>query len=105
VHPENPETSSCLKTAAKCWQILHSNEILQIDFSNLIMQIPIAKWISRFLLDLSIYLGRNDEANTLMESDSLEMTMLEKNLRQLGLTMSQPSFNVTSDFFTQFFNF
>lgn len=97
-----PECSSevpiCLVTAAHCWQLLHSNEILQLDFTQLIINIstPLTKWINRFLLDLAVYLGRNDEALSLMKQDTAHMSTLEKNVRLLSLTLSSGALNVQS---------
>lgn len=88
------ETPICLVTAAHCWQLLHSNEILQRDFTQLIVNIssPLTKWINRFLLDLAVYLGRNDEALSLMKD--AHMGALEKNVRLLSLTLNQGTLNV-----------
>lgn len=93
-YPCNKETPICLVTAAQCWQLLHSNEILQIDFGQLLMNLPLQSWLNRFLVDLAVYLGRNDEAHNILKDTKLPN--LEKNLRNLSLTVSQPTFNVSS---------
>lgn len=86
------ETPICLVTAASCWQLLHSNEILQIDFSQLLMSVPLSNWINRFLLDLSFYVGRTEEAHNLVKETKI--SNIEKNLRLLSLSIMQPQFNV-----------
>lgn len=92
-YPCTSEIPICLVTAAQCWQLLHSNDILQLDFSQLLMNLPLSDWINRFLLDLSVYLGRNEEANKLLQDTKL--SNVEKNLRLLSLTMiPQSNYNV-----------
>ena len=86
------ETPICLVTAAQCWQLLHSNEILQIDFSQLLLTVPLSTWINRFLIDLAVYVERTDEARTLLKDTNI--TNLEMNLRLMSLTVMQPNFNV-----------
>lgn len=71
--PCTPETPVCLVTAAQCWQLLHSNDILKIDFSQLLMTVPMSAWINRFLIDLAVYLGRSDEAHQLLAKESAGM--------------------------------
>lgn len=94
----SPEVPICLVTAAHCWQLLHSNEILQLDFTQLIINIstPLTKWINRFLLDLAVYLGRNDEALSLMKQDTAHMSALEKSVRLLSLTLNSGALNLQS---------
>uniref|UniRef100_A0A336LXP2 Integrator complex subunit 10 n=1 Tax=Culicoides sonorensis TaxID=179676 RepID=A0A336LXP2_CULSO len=92
----SPETPICLVTAAHCWQLLHSNDILQRDFTQLIVNIssPLTKWINRFLLDLAVYLGRNDEALSLMKDAHMEKSAMEKGVRLLSLTLNQGTLNI-----------
>lgn len=94
-YPCNKETPICFKTAAQCWQLMHSNDILQIDFGQLLMNLPMAvkSWLNRFLVDLAVYLGRGDEAHSILKDTKL--SNLEKNLRNLSLTVSQPPLNVS----------
>lgn len=94
-YPCNKETPICFVTAAQCWQLMHSNDILQIDFGQLLMNLPmtVKSWLNRFLVDLAVYLGRGDEANSILEKTKL--SNLEKNLRNLSLTVSQPTLNVS----------
>lgn len=92
----SPETPICLVAAAHCWQLLHSNDILQQDFTQMIVNIssPLTKWVNRFLLDLAIYLRRNDEALSLMKDSHADKSELEKSVRLLSLTISQGTLNV-----------
>lgn len=94
-YPCNKETPICFVTAAQCWQLMHSNEILQIDFGQLLMNLPmtVKSWLNRFLVDLAVYLGRGDEAHNILKDTKL--SNLEKNLRNLSLTVSQPTLNVS----------
>lgn len=93
--PCTNETSKCLITAANCWQLLHSNEILQMDFSQIMSSIPISEWIKRFLVDLSVYLGRNEEtASLLKDHNSRGISKLEQTLRLLSLSRMQGMLNV-----------
>lgn len=73
---------------------MHSNEILQIDFGQLLMNLPMAvkAWLNRFLVDLAVYLGRADEALNILKDSTLPN--LEKNLRNLSLSVSQSALNV-----------
>lgn len=94
-YPCNPGVSVCFVTASQCWQLMHSNDILQIDFGQLLMNLPmtVKSWLNRFLVDLAVYLGRGDEALNILKDTKL--SNLEKNLRNLSLTISQPTFNVS----------
>ncbi|XP_037049863.1 integrator complex subunit 10 isoform X2 [Bradysia coprophila] len=94
VYPCNKETPICFVTASQCWQLMHSNEVLQVDFGQLLMNLPmqVKSWLNRFLVDLAVYLGRGDEALNILKDTKL--SNLEKNLRNLSLTVSQPTFNI-----------
>lgn len=93
--PCTQETATSFVTAASCWQLLHSNEILQMDFTQIIMNLPISSWISRFLLDLYIYLGRNEEITALLnDTNSRGISSLEKNIRFLSLMISQNNITI-----------
>ncbi|XP_055693785.1 integrator complex subunit 10 [Lutzomyia longipalpis] len=91
--PCNVETPNCLITAAHCWQLLHSNEILQMDFGQLLMNLPITEWVNHFLLDLAVYLGRNDDIHANLQA--LKDT-LDKQVRLLSLSVSQENINVAA---------
>lgn len=92
--PCSAETQTCLVTAAHCWQLLHSNDILKIDFGQLLMSVPLSGWINRFLIDLAFYLGRNEEANTILKDT--DCSEIEKKLRLLSLTTANSAvFNVS----------
>uniref|UniRef100_A0A1L8DDG4 Integrator complex subunit 10 n=2 Tax=Nyssomyia neivai TaxID=330878 RepID=A0A1L8DDG4_9DIPT len=88
--PCSPETPNCLITAAHCWQLLHSNEILQMDFGQLLMKLPITEWVNRFLLDLAVYLGRNDDIHANLQA---QKDTLDKQVRLLSLAVSQGNIN------------
>lgn len=53
----------------------------------------VKSWLNRFLVDLAVYLGRSDEALNILKDSKL--SNLEKNLRNLSLTVSQPTLNVS----------
>ncbi|XP_055612588.1 integrator complex subunit 10-like [Uranotaenia lowii] len=92
----NPDAPNCLVTAYNCWQLLHSNEILKADFTQLIFCIPaLSVWIQKFLIDLSVYVGHHDETHNLLQSQNARnMTQLEKNVRLFGLALIQGNINV-----------
>lgn len=88
------DTPGCLVTAAHCWQLLHSNEILQIDFSQLLLNLPVSVWINRFLFDLAVYLGHGEEILVLLKGPTAaNMGVYEKNLRLLSLAQNQGTIN------------
>ncbi|GAB0086990.1 Integrator complex subunit 10 [Sergentomyia squamirostris] len=93
IPPCSGETPNCLITAAHCWQLLHSNEILQRDFGQLLMNLPITDWVNRFLLDLAVYLGRNEDIHANLQS---QHDTLDKQVRLLSLYVSQGNINVTA---------
>lgn len=93
--PCSSETTTSFVTAVSCWQLLHSNEILQLDFTQIIMNLPITSWISRFVMDLYIYLGRNDEMTSLLnDATTRGISTLEANIRYLSLMINQNNVNV-----------
>lgn len=96
--PCTEEVPICLITAANCWQLLHSNDILQMDFSQLIMTLPVSGWINRFLLDLTCYLGRSDETfnKVVKEPTSKVLSSLEKNIRLLSSCVGNGTVTVQS---------
>lgn len=93
--PCSAETAVCLVTAANCWQLLHSNEILQMDFSQLLRAVPLSEWISAFLVDLAFYVGSADEARVVL--GDAKIAPLERSVRGLSLTAAQPVTNVSSE--------
>lgn len=94
--PVNPDAPNCLVTSYNCWQLLHSNEILKADFTQLIICIPgLSLWIQKFLIDLSVYVGQHEETHSLLQSQNARnMSQLEKNVRLFGLALVQGSINV-----------
>ncbi|XP_001647882.2 integrator complex subunit 10 [Aedes aegypti] len=94
--PVNPDAPNCLVTSYNCWQLLHSNEILKADFTQLIIRIPaLSLWIQKFLIDLSVYVGQHEETHSLLQSQNARnMSQLEKNVRLFGLALVQGSINV-----------
>uniref|UniRef100_A0A8D8NCP0 Integrator complex subunit 10 n=3 Tax=Culex pipiens TaxID=7175 RepID=A0A8D8NCP0_CULPI len=94
--PVNPDAPNCLVTSYNCWQLLHSNEILKADFTQLIICIPaLSLWIQKFLIDLSVYVGQHEETHSLLQSqNSRSMSQLEKDVRLFGLALVQGTINV-----------
>ncbi|XP_031637409.1 integrator complex subunit 10 [Contarinia nasturtii] len=88
------EVAILFRTAVQCWQLLQSNEILQIDFKQLLLSLPCSPYVNQFLVDLAFYLGQPEESQTLMNDSTLGTSNLEKNLRYLSLTLHQPTFQV-----------
>ena len=88
VHPPCPLTSSSsFLTAIKCWQFLHSNEQLKMDFSRIILTLPLNNWLNRFLMDLNVFTGEMYEsAFSSIENSSIGQ--VEKNIRFLSLTVN-----------------
>lgn len=89
------ETAILFRTAVQCWQLLQSNEILQMDFKQLLLSLPCSQYCNQFLVDLAFYMGQPDEAKALLNDSTLGTSALEKNLRHLSLTLHQPTFQVT----------
>lgn len=92
--PCDKEVAILFRTAVQCWQLLQSNEILQIDFKQLLLSLPCSPYVNQFLVNLAFYLGQPKEAKTLLNDSTLGTSSLEKNLRNLSLTLHQPSFQV-----------
>lgn len=93
--PCTSDVSVNFVTATQCWQLLHSNEILQMDFSQLIRALPCSLWVNRFLIDLAFYVGRPEDAQAILKDTPL--SNVDKNLRHLSLTLQQPTFSVSSN--------
>lgn len=92
--PCDKEVAISFRTAVQCWQLLHSNEILQMDFKQLLLSLPCSTYVNQFLVDLAFYVGHPDEAQTILDDSTLCSSNLERNLRYLSLTLHQPSFKV-----------
>lgn len=61
------------------------------------MSIPLSSWINRFLVDLAFYLGRSEEAHSLLKDTKIHN--LEKNLRLMSLSVTHTTFNVSIFFY------
>ncbi|EDW50363.1 integrator complex subunit 10 isoform X1 [Drosophila sechellia] len=85
----SPELSKAFLHAAQCWQLLNTDQF-QRDFSQLMLALPLAPWISRFLFDLAIYFGHRDEANKLL-ADMTTQSSLVQSLQILSLNLMQGS--------------
>lgn len=92
--PCNKEVAISFRTAVQCWQLLHSNEILQMDFKQLLLSLPCSTYVNQFLVDLAFYVGQPEEAQTILNDSTLCSSSLEKNLRNLSLTMHEPAFKI-----------
>lgn len=92
--PCSADTPNCLITASHCWQLLHSNEILQIDLKQLLINLPITGWITRFLGDLATYLGRADEIQSILNAGPKDS--LDRDLKLLSLNILQNNISVHS---------
>lgn len=82
------ETPCCLITAAHCWQLMNSNELLQIETNQLLVRLPISAWVTRFISDLAVYLGRPDEFQAILKTSSVR-DGLEKDVKLLSLAVLQ----------------
>lgn len=100
--PCDKEVAILFRTAVQCWQLLQSNEILQMDFKQLLLSLPCSPYVNQFLVDLAFYLGQPEEAQTLLNDSTLGTSSLEKNLRYLSLTLHQTSFQVSTCFTNKF---
>ncbi|XP_034108742.1 integrator complex subunit 10 [Drosophila albomicans] len=87
--PISQELSEAFLHAARCWQLLNTEQF-QRDFSQLMLALPLAPWISRFLFDLAIYFGHRDEANKLMADMNTPSTLVQS-LQILSLNLMQGS--------------
>lgn len=87
--PCRPETPNCLITAAHCWQLMNSNELLQIESNQLLVRLPIGDWVSRFISDLAVYLGRPDDFQAILNTTASVRDGLEKDVKLLSLAVLQ----------------
>ncbi|XP_011180633.1 integrator complex subunit 10 [Zeugodacus cucurbitae] len=85
--PTSKDISKAFVHAAQCWQLLNTEQF-QRDFSKLLLTLPLAAWISRFLFDLAIYFGHQEEAKKLM-SEMMVTSSLVQNLQILSLNLLQ----------------
>lgn len=92
--PCSPDTATWFVTAKQCWQLLHSNDILQKDFTALLRTVPTADWVSRFVVDLSAYNGSLDVAKGALRND-LTIPPRELYVRLLSDMVSQTSYDVS----------
>lgn len=89
VHPPCPLTSSSsFLTAIKCWQFLHSNELLKMDFSRIILTLPLNNWLNRFLMDFNVFTGEMCESTFSLIQENSSIGQVEKNIRFLSLTVN-----------------
>lgn len=89
--PCDPEVAISFRTAVQCWQLLHSIEILQLDFKQLLLSLPCSTYVNQFLVDLAFYVGQPEEAQTILNDSTLCNNPFEKNLRNLSLSLHQPT--------------
>lgn len=92
--PCSPDTSTWLVTATQCWQLLHSNDILQKDFKALLRTVPTSDWVSRFVIDLSAYNGTLDVAKGALRND-LTIPTQELYMRLLSDMVAQTIVDVS----------
>lgn len=89
VHPPcPPTTSSSFLTALRCWQFLNGNELINMDFSRIVMTLPLNSWLNRFLMDLNVYTGEMCESSFSLIQDNTSIGQVEKNIRFLSLTVN-----------------
>lgn len=81
------EISKAFVNAAQCWQLLNTEQF-QRDFSQLLIKLPLAPWISRFLFDLAVYFGHQEEAKKLMAEMQIKNS-LQQNVQLLSLNLIQ----------------
>ncbi|PNF20874.1 hypothetical protein B7P43_G11190 [Cryptotermes secundus] len=48
--------------AVRCWDLLHSSDSLERDFTKLSQHLKLDSWLNGFLIDATLYKGRFDEA-------------------------------------------
>lgn len=85
--PCSTETQTAFTTAANCWQYLTGSDHLQIDFSQLLVKLPLSNWVSRFLFDLAVYFGHYEEAKKLL--NEMKISNIRQNIRILSLNVGQ----------------
>ncbi|XP_013112218.1 integrator complex subunit 10 [Stomoxys calcitrans] len=81
------DISKAFVHAAQCWQLLNTDQF-QRDFSKLLLTLPLSPWISRFLFDLAIYFGHQEEAKKLMQEMTVKSNLVHHILK-LGLNLLQ----------------
>ncbi|XP_075161404.1 integrator complex subunit 10 [Haematobia irritans] len=81
------DISKAFVHAAQCWQLLNTDQF-QRDFSKLLLTLPLSPWISRFLFDLAIYFGHQEEAKKLMQEMTIKNSLVHHTLK-LGLNLLQ----------------
>lgn len=88
--PCRPETPNCLITAAHCWQLMNSNERLQMESNQFLVRLPIiGDWVTRFISDLAVYLGRPDDFQAILKTTASVRDGLEKDVKLLSLAVLQ----------------
>ncbi|TMW47554.1 hypothetical protein DOY81_007380 [Sarcophaga bullata] len=85
--PTSKEISKAFVHAAQCWQLLNTEQF-QRDFSKLLLTLPLSPWISRFLFDLAIYFGHQEEAKKLMTEMTIKSNLVHQILK-LSLNLLQ----------------
>ncbi|XP_065361068.1 integrator complex subunit 10 [Calliphora vicina] len=85
--PTSEEISKAFVHAAQCWQLLNTEQF-QRDFSKLLLKFPLSPWISRFLFDLAIYFGHQEEAKKLMTEMTIKSSLVHHILK-LSLNLLQ----------------
>ncbi|CAK1549889.1 unnamed protein product [Leptosia nina] len=50
------------QSAANCWELLHSNDVISREFSKLTSQLQTKPWLDGFTEELAVYRGQYDEA-------------------------------------------
>lgn len=86
--PCRSDTPNCLITAAHCWQLINSNELLQMESNTLLVRLPIGDWVTRFISDLAVYLGRPDDFQAILKTASVREG-IEMDLKLLSLAVLQ----------------
>lgn len=82
--PCDADTPNCLITAAHCWQLMNSTELRAMEKNQLLVRLPIGDWVTRFISDLAVYLGRPDDIKAILTG-----TGVEKDVKLLSLAVLQ----------------
>ncbi|CAF4761491.1 unnamed protein product [Pieris macdunnoughi] len=64
------------QTAANCWELLHSNDIISREFMKLTSQLQTKPWLEGFTDELALYRGQYEEALPISNKTSLTSNII-----------------------------
>ncbi|XP_067014792.1 integrator complex subunit 10 [Anabrus simplex] len=85
--------------AVRCWDLLHSSEILDREFTKLSQHLRLETWLQGFLIDLALYKGLFDDALTKLRALEVSGTtaLVRRNLHMAGTYYCQGLFSLSME--------